>query len=311
MNFVAAVAGWMSLDVAGAEDLTEARLQAHWAAQAVAAVGEAWVPPEPDFSHTSMSWDRARGMLLGRPLSGSGLRAGLRFADLGLVILNARHALQAELKLAGRTLAEGVGWFEARFKDLMGSSLRSSLELPRYEMPDHPAAQGEPFSAPISRSLVELGRWYGNAASLMEVVAAQVPFASPVRCWPHHFDIATLMSLDLNEADASAEQRYIGFGLSPGDATIGQPYFYLNPWPSTGLTDVPGLEGGGLWHREGWTGAILPADRLTEDGRHQAEQVLAYLSSALAAARKMLERPGDDFWPLLTVDGVVKPADAE
>jgi hypothetical protein len=44
--------------------------------------------------------------------------------------------------------------------------------------------------------------------------ATDLPTASDVRCWPHHFDLATLFSFPTQNADATG---YVGAGLSPGD----------------------------------------------------------------------------------------------
>ena len=52
------------------------------------------------------------------------------------------------------------------------------------------------------------------------------PGPSPVRCWPHHFDIATCVALESGDPE---RERGIGTGLSPGDGTYGQPYFHVNP----------------------------------------------------------------------------------
>ncbi len=299
MDFTNALETWQPVDVAGAGGLVEARLQAHWAVQVIAAVGEALVPAEPDFSHTSLRWDADRLMLLGRPLPESGLQVGLGFAGLELVVLDGSGAVREIFPLAGTTLAGALERVTAALADLMPRPMAKRPELPVYEMPAHPVGEGGPFPEPDVPGLGELARWYGNAAALMEIVGAATPLASPVRCWPHHFDIATLLTLDPEEA--GDDRRYVGVGLSPGDASYAEPYFYVNPWPYPEAAGLPELAGGGVWHREGWTGAVLPASRLTPDGAAQAAQVVAYLGSALAAQRVLLGRPGDAVWSSLGV----------
>ena len=47
--------------------------------------------------------------------------------------------------------------------------------------------------------------------------------------------------------------------------------------------------GGGVWHREGWTGSVLTASALVSPAAdQQAEQVSEFVDSALAAARELL-----------------------
>jgi len=47
--------------------------------------------------------------------------------------------------------------------------------------------------------------------------------ASDVLCWPHHFDIATLVTF--------ASDRSSSVGLSPGDGSYDEPYYYVNVHP--------------------------------------------------------------------------------
>jgi len=294
----------MGVDVAGAGRLVEARLEAHWAVQVIAAIGEALVPAEPDFSHTSLEWDAGRRMLLGWPLPGSGVRAGLDLPALELVVLDDGRAVRDSFPLEGLTLTGALERLTEMLAGLMDRPLGGRPELPTYEMPGHPAGEGEPFPAPETAGLGELARWYGNAAEPMKVLSAATTLASPVRCWPHHFDMATLLTLDGEEAGEA--RRYIGFGFSPGDASYAEPYFYVNPCPVPDTGVLLALAGNGVWHREGWIGAILPASRLTPNGAGQAAQVVAYLSSALAALRELMERPGDVVWDAVGVESWTK-----
>ena len=47
---------WETLGAVDPRDLTEARLQLHWAAQAAAAVGKQLVPHQPDYGEQSFQW---------------------------------------------------------------------------------------------------------------------------------------------------------------------------------------------------------------------------------------------------------------
>ena len=78
--------------------------------------------------------------------------------------------------------------------------------------------------------------------------------------------------------------------MSPGDESYDEPYFYVNPWPRPEMVQPPALDGNGIWHTEGWFGAVLPASRLETggDARTQAEQVRSYIYSALNAERALL-----------------------
>jgi hypothetical protein len=59
-------------------------------------------------------------------------------------------------------------------------------------------------------------------------MSAAIAEASEVRCWPHHFDLGSLIVV---ETSADGElTKSIGIGLSPGDEAHAEPYFYVSPF---------------------------------------------------------------------------------
>ena len=102
-----------------------------------------------------------------------------------------------------------------------------------------------------------------------------------MRCWPHHFDIATLIEV--------SPKQTVGVGMEPGDVYYNEPYFYVNMSPSPAV-DAPraALSGGGAWHTHEWIGAVLPATRIGTT--NQREQCMAFLQSAIAACSAMLAK---------------------
>ncbi|HEV2722836.1 MAG TPA: hypothetical protein VG323_22620, partial [Thermoanaerobaculia bacterium] len=142
--------------------------------------------------------------------------------------------------------------------------LRKELDEP---MPYHAVKDGAPFSLREPQSFEALSNCYAEAARLLTAIH------DDVRCWPHHFDIATLLEFDGGKS--------IGAGLSPGDDSCDEPYWYVNHHPPTSRRDLPALAGGGTWNTSGWVGAILP---WSHGGDAQA-----FLDSAVAASRRLLE----------------------
>jgi hypothetical protein len=282
--------------------LAEARLQLHWAAQAAAAPGKQILPHQDDFGEQSFRWMSgprclAQGLVEGaRPF-----RSALRPAPPPLMLLDGEGAAIDELPLPGSTLEEAYGWLEAGVKRLLGRPLERPLERPG-EIPAHPVGSeglfGDGDGADMGAAFTEVGRWFAFADRLLGKLAARAPGASPVRCWPHHFDIATLIPLDApGSAPRNPETaRSIGVGLSPGDAGRAEPYFYVTPWPYPEKSGLPPLACGGVWNCEGWVGAVLPASVLvgaTGEGDDVRAQAGCFLDSAVAACRRLLESPGD------------------
>jgi hypothetical protein len=136
--------------------------------------------------------------------------------------------------------------------------------------------------------LAALSRWYGAAADVLEEVRARYgsikPGPGPVRCWPHHFDIAVLVRLDEGQSEAG---RSIGVGFSPGDEYYQEPYLYVSPYPVPKNPALPALPQGGHWHTRDFFGAVGTAQEFLAlpDPRAAVVQVI---DAALGAGRAWL-----------------------
>ncbi|MCA8915064.1 MAG: hypothetical protein KDB90_06595 [Planctomycetes bacterium] len=279
------IGNWTRLGDVAPDALGSARLQAHFGLQVVAAAGKSLLKPRPDDSQTATGWlDRVHA-LVGDEIPG-GLRVGLRIRDLRLLLLTKDGNDLASLALDGRTLESGIKWLTSQLAEETGTKDRPSIKRPDYEMPDHELGRGGTFGAD-AETLGELARWYANADRALQFVAAKERDALQVRCWPHHFDMATLLNLDPYEPAEKA--RTIGVGMSPGDASYKQPYYYVTPWPYPDTDELPGLPSGGTWHRKGWTGAILTGSKLTSaaSADRQVAMLTDFLDGALAACKEL------------------------
>ncbi len=267
--------------------LVEARLQLHWAAQVAASVGFTMVEPEADYGHLSMAWHDALAALVGRAASAPPrFCAALRLADLTLLLLDPDGHPRDHFALAGRTLDDGYRWLASAIAARTGAA--PALVRPDHELPPHPVDDGAAFSLDPHAAFAEVARWYAHADRILQPLAASASEASPVRCWPHHFDIATLLQYDPGNGREAA--RSIGVGLSPGDGSYAEPYWYVLPWPPPDAAALPPLDGPGAWHTQGWTGAVLPASRLVDagDAAAQAQRAGAFVRAGVAAARAVL-----------------------
>lgn len=281
--------GWLTLGQPPPAALTDARNQLHWAVQVVASVGYTFAEPVPDFSHTSLVWLDDQGAFASQWVPGRvRFRAALRLADLTLMLLDEEGGLHSECSLTGRTLEDGYAWLASAIATLTRHAEPPSLVRPDLELPAHPTGNGAAFSLDPPEAFAEVARWYANANPVLQALSALSTHASPVQCWPHHFDTAVLFSFD---PDKDAEEgRSIGVGLAPGDSSYAEPYWYITHWPHADDPALPLLDGEGTWHTEGWLGAVLTATKIVGagDARAQAERVMAFLRSGLAASRTLL-----------------------
>ena len=85
--------------------------------------------------------------------------------------------------------------------------------------------------------------------------------------------------------------KSIGAGMTPGDDSYGEPYWYVVPWPAPTDMTMAELAGEGRWHMIDWLGAVLPGPRLVAAGVAEAQQerVMIFLQSALGECRLMLK----------------------
>ena len=103
--------------------------------------------------------------------------------------------------------------------------------------------------------------------------------APPVRVWPHHFDLDTLVTI--------APGRTAGIGFSPGDDFYNEPYFYVSLYPGPDVAALPTLPAIGHWHATPFTAAIARARRIVE-AEDQKRAVEAFLRTAVEIAIKAL-----------------------
>jgi hypothetical protein len=242
---------WSMLRNPEPTELAAARVLAHRAVQWPARAARANLEPAPDDSHTSLTWDPIMAALLGQALKG-GVRVGLRVAVHELVFTKGSRT--EAFAMAGTSEAEAGNWLDGK---LVAEGLKpaSGAKLP-YDMP--PTLFARPaLEAP---RLATLAVWFAAGAELLEELRKKYqrfkPGPTPVRCWPHHFDIALLVQVD--------DARSIGIGLSPGDEYYAQPYFYLSPYPKPDTDNLPSLPPGGRWHTKGFFGAVATAIDILE-----------------------------------------------
>ena len=106
--------------------------------------------------------------------------------------------MTSELRLDGRVDGDAASWIDNILTDL-GLDHAGGVALP-YDIPAHPVAAGGRYSGAADRpAFAELARWFEAADDILDEVKSRLTdigsASGAVRCWPHHFDIATLLSL--------------------------------------------------------------------------------------------------------------------
>jgi hypothetical protein len=286
---------WRRLGRVDPHSLVEPRLLLHHAAQLVAAVGRSLLPARSDDGQTALEWSEEVQALVGEQAPGERpWRAALRPADLTLLALDVPPESAEAFLLAGRNLTDAFVWLRERVRERGGDASRLSLDVP-YDVPPHAVGRGAAFPPTPLPGFAELARCFADADRLFRSYVEGRPDASAVRCWPHDFDLGGLLTLAPSQNGRSAT---VGFGLSPGDDGVAEPYFYVNLWPrpETLSPSLPPLPAGARWNLESWLGAMLPLSALVEtreEGQQEA-RTREFLTLGVGASRALLGRPEAD-----------------
>jgi hypothetical protein len=261
--------------------LHAARVQTHFAAQWLARAARAYIPARANDDHTNLGWDNAFAGFVTHALP-DGARIGLKLSDLSLAVLeSAGDSPSSVLPLDGCGDAQARAWLgghmTARGFD------PDALDAPSpYEMPA-PGRVAVYTSIALEEFLGALAAWYSNADAALgavrpDIIARHLD-APPVRCWPHHFDLDTLVTV--------APGRTMGVGFSPGDDFYDEPYFYVSLYPAPDVTSLPRLPVMGHWHATPFTAAIATAGRIVV-AADQKREVESFLQAAVEIAIKAL-----------------------
>jgi hypothetical protein len=277
---------WRPLRGIDQRRLSMARLQAHYAAQWLARAARAYVPPQPDDGHTNLGWSNTFDGFATHLMQG-GTCLSLKIADLTLVLYSDERTIQT-FSLDGRTDAQARQWLGEQL-GARGLDARALDASSPYEMPAHAVTKGGAYGVEdVADALVELAAWFANAEySLVRIQRQMIGrklTVSDVRCWPHHFDLATLISFPTRGTDVTG---YVGAGLSPGDEYYDEPYFYVSVYPKPDSASLPRLPKLGHWHTYEFTAAVAPAHQIVA-ANNQEDEVDEFLRGTVDVAIKIL-----------------------
>lgn len=273
--------GWRPVGGVDLARLSEARLQAHYAVQWLARAARAFVPPMDNDAHTNLGWNDTLSGFTTHPFSNAAQLA-LDVSGLMLIVLDSRGVRTAyAYTMDGRSNRDIRAWLG---KTIAAFGLNvNKLDAPGpYEMPGHPIGAGAPYSvASLGDALSELTAWYSDANAVLsetrDYFAARGLRAPAVRCWPHHFDLDSLMTL-------AGDSGSVGAGFSPGDEYYNEPYFYVG-FPENAAP--PRLHPIGHWHTHEFVAAIAPSRKIAAS-KDPKSDVRIFLRNAVDDAIKAL-----------------------
>ena len=263
--------------------LRAARLQAHFAVQWLARAAYAYVPAQPADDHSTLGWDDKIGGFLTHVLT-DGAQLGLRLADLTLMLVARANAADM-FPLNNRSDADVRAWLGPLMaaRGLAPDALDKPLP---YRMPELRIGSEQPYAAKENAvGLAEHAVWFANANAALELARHEYVrhlAAPPVRCWPHHFDLDSLVTVRPGHT--------VGIGYEPGDHYYDEPYFYVSVNPKSDIATLPTPPSIAHWHGKGFTAAVATAARIMEV-QDQKAAVETYLKFSIETAIKVLVAP--------------------
>ena len=263
---------WKPLGAVTPRKLANAHRQPHQAAQWLARFARGCLTPAEDDSHTSLEWRRDLHMMVTQEADAAGRRVamGLDPRDLVLVFLVDGRA-EATLALHGLTDAAAGDWVRSALRDLGRDP--EALDAPSpYDLPSSPYAQSAAYDSHRDvAALAESARYLDNAAMLLaglvETHRDMKPGPAPVRLWPHHFDLATIITLEEGPFETA---RAVGAGLAIPDKLYKEFYFYTYPWPREPRKGLPKLRANCSYQYDGFFGAVQTMSKLVREKDQEA-----------------------------------------
>lgn len=286
-TFEQVLSNWQHLEAVDRASLRGAQDDLHHLIQFPAGANISFRKPADDDSHTNLKWSRQHRAFRSKSIGDDDVfKVAARFDVPGLLVIDADRAVVAEKAAAGNTMDDLQSWLSQSLFELGLNVGRFTMEK-HYSIPTSELDDDQPFQLEHTKAYIEFSRLYGNADLVLKWLRKSWEDASKVRCWPHHFDIATL--IPATETDGAFQS--IGVGMAPADMMVDEPYFYVSPNPLSDASNLstdalPEFENLGTWHGdEHWFGAILPYSQLAkvQGAGNQAEATGRFLKQATEA----------------------------
>lgn len=278
MNKIEVIKKWRRLDAMPFAEIKIARDFTHEAIQFLASTAISFVQKRKDDGHTNCEWSRSLKAFVGNVFGEkSKICLGLNISDFKLILLKENWTIIDELPLKDKNLEDVLIWLKSIFEHQGLDSKKFTLDK-HYEIPAKTVFDGGKFLVDNEQAYHELSDYYSNADLVLRAYISEFTNLTTVRCWPHHFDIATLLNIGTEKLQS------IGIGLSPGDSSDAEPYFYVTMWPYPNVKNVSFPElSNGKWNTNGWVGASLTASEIIKknDEEFQFKKVFDFIENAV------------------------------
>ncbi len=229
--------------------------EVHKIIQYLAAAGNSFLPRKQDDSHTNLQSLTSCGCLTTRPLNKNGDVLAFSYSSFTLEWW-IYQGDKIKLSLDGTTHHDIVKWITERTK-ANGITKPYKTQM-HYELPYNQVDEYYTFHLENKPRLNEIMHYRILAHLALEDTLQELKPHTEIRVWPHHFDIASLYTIN------KSKKHIIGLGMSIPDSTNNGFYLYVKGYAGEQVIDVSGVSD---LHYGNWdttfNGAIMPLDENT------------------------------------------------
>jgi len=227
----------------------------HLAAQYLAAAGISFVEKKDDDSHTNLGFSIEEASLETHPLSENGDILSLDYKNFSLNWSS--ESGSTSFPLNGAIHEDVLQWLEETSNTFLNKAYSYVFH---YSLP-YKITNDFKFELTNVNRLEELIQLRILAQSALKEVLKRSNLESPIRVWPHHFDIGAYSSFK------DASNIAVGFGLAVPDAICAEHYFYISGYEGHDAVSTEGFSSltNGHWKNDGFKGAILPASKIEKE----------------------------------------------
>lgn len=226
--------------------------QLHLASQYLAAAGISFVEKAADDSHTNLGWNQNHSRLETH-LFDSGVQLAVNLESVQLEIIKQGEKI-AQINLEGAAHSDVLKWISGEIHKI-GIETKYHYQF-HYELPYTEINEGDVFSFDKS-DLNEISARLSIAQEAFQDFLNDNNLESPIRVWPHHFDLGIYVSI---KNDGSL---FMGAGLAIPDSLVDDLYYYASGYKNGSAIvtkDFSGLSNGD-W-RSDWNGATLASSQV-------------------------------------------------
>lgn len=220
--------------------------QIHIASQYLAAAAISFLEKKPDDSHTNLGWDPVNNRLTTHSFGNNQVGINLATGNLEWLI---EGKLDRSIDLQKSTHRELLSWFDE-------TANRFGIEKDyayafHYDLPYEAITEENKFSFNLQETMRYAGH-LSKAQRSFKAFLIENNLSSPIRVWPHHFDLGFYAPLD------DTGNLFLSGGMAIADTMVDELYFYSAGWFNGVAINSRAFQRleKGEW-RNDWDGAVL------------------------------------------------------